>query len=333
MKLQAKAIDLLNTKKSKNWLITGVAGFIGSNIAEALLAHNQTVIGVDNLSTGNMENLEKMLDLLPNAARKKFHFIKGSILDQNICDLAVSNSDVILHHAAKVSVPESITDPSGVSTVNIIGTLNMLRASVASGVERFVYASSSAVYGDLCCRNQGILEELSGNILSPYGLSKKINEMHATYYSTNYNIKTIGLRYFNIYGPNQNPNGMYAAVIAKWIRNLKENKKITIYGDGFNTRDFCFVGDVVSANILSGYSSGSDILNIGTGTETTINQLADTIFSQFYPNRRFEDNCNYDISRTGEIKESVASIKKAREILDFDPIYDLKSGLSEIFKL
>lgn len=298
------------------WLVTGAAGFIGSHLTEALLSAGQEVIGLDDFSTGHKENLPASSD---------FVFIEGTITDINTCREAVRNCDYVLHHAALASVPESMKDPVRYNSVNVSGFVNILQASRESEVKRVVYASSSAVYGD----NDSMpkTENIIGKSLSPYALTKYMNEEYAEFFSRVYGLECVGLRYFNVFGKRQDPNGAYAAVIPRWIAAVKEGRTPVIYGDGMQTRDFCHVKNVVMANILSALCSEASgrVFNIGCGERTSLNELLEKIYSVFAPGH--EVKAVYEKAREGDILHSSASIELARKVLRYEPAIYLEEGL------
>jgi UDP-N-acetylglucosamine 4-epimerase len=258
--------------KNKNLkvLVTGAAGFIGSNLVNFLLNSNQTVIGLDNLSTGNYDNISK----LTKQFKKKFKFIKGDVRNYRTCLKASKNIDIILHNAALGSVPRSIKDPLNSHSTNSTGFLNILHSAHVSNVSKLIFASSSSVYGDY--KKKTKVENSLGKLLSPYAVTKKNNEDYAEVFAKIYNMKIIGLRYFNVFGKNQNPYGPYSAVIPRWINLLINKKSIEIYGDGKTSRDFCFVDNVIQANILAIIENNKNnfqIYNVSAGRETNLKNL------------------------------------------------------------
>lgn len=326
MKLQKKAIDLIQAGGVKVWCVTGAAGFIGSNIIEALLSMDQIVIGIDDYSTGKNENIEYVLDVTHGKAKDHFLMIKASVLNKDEYRSALKDVDILLHNAAKVSVSESILNPLETTNTNVIGFLNLLEICKEFSI-KVVYASSSSIYGNTSSGKLGINEGDVGEILSPYGISKKINEIHANYYSNTNNMVAIGLRYFNVYGDRQNPDGEYAGVIAKWLSLAKAKDKFIIYGDGSNTRDFCHVSDVVSANILAAFHDKSNYFNIGSGKAISIIQLAKLFNELFVKFGGCYLPIEYQNFREGEIKHSLANISLANNVLGYEPCWDLNEGL------
>lgn len=318
-------------KQPKTWLITGAAGFIGSNLLEYLLLLNQRVIGIDNFFSGKPENLES-INITDKAHNFKFYNV--DITDYNVCKKALFDTkiDFILHHAAIASVPLSIVDPKLTTKVNIDGFVNILEIAKDCQVKALIYASSSAVYGD----NTDALkmESKIGNFLSPYALSKYTNELYAEQYAKHYGLCTVGLRYFNIYGPRQNPNSTYSAVIPKWISQILNKQQLHVNGDGTTTRDFCYIANVIKANILACFNStcSCQVYNIGVGESI---QLADLLNHLLDISRK--KNNHYDIKPiykdfiAGDIKHSCASISLARNKINYEPTNDIISGLESVY--
>ena len=302
--------------ENKRWLVTGAAGFIGSHLAETLLSKNQKVVGLDDFSTGKPENI---------AGLKNLEFIEGSITDIKTCLKACKGVDFVLHHAALASVPASMKDPVNYHEVNVSGFLNILQAARENKVKRVVYASSSAVYGDDDLPEK--VENKIGKFLSPYAMTKYLDEVYAEFFTRVYKLECVGLRYFNVFGKRQDPNGAYAAVIPKWIEAVKNNKIPIIYGDGTATRDFCAVQNVVEANLLAALEpeAAGQVFNIGCGKATSLNELLKIIYEVFAPGK--EINFKQEKSRDGDILHSSASIEKAKKILKFQPVLYLKEGL------
>ncbi|MDG1143343.1 MAG: NAD-dependent epimerase/dehydratase family protein [Burkholderiales bacterium] len=320
-------------REPKVWLITGVAGFIGSNLLEALLKIDQKVIGLDNFSTGHRRNLEEVKAILGVSQWERFEFIKGSIGDLSVCEDVCDGVDYVLHQAALGSVPRSIEDPISVNHNNIDGYLNMLVASRDAQVTRFVYAASSAAYGD----HQGIpkVEETIGKPISPYAVTKLVNELYAEVFASTYGFKSIGLRYFNVFGQRQDPNGAYAAVIPKWIASMINDQPIFINGDGETSRDFCFIENVIQANILSAVtdneSASNQVYNVAVGERTSLNQLyfylRDKLAGQFEHLKTARPL--YRDFRVGDVRHSLADISKASNLLFFDPTHRVADGLDK----
>ncbi|EKK0417014.1 NAD-dependent epimerase/dehydratase family protein, partial [Escherichia coli] len=265
--------NLLTSKKK--WLITGVAGFIGSNLLEQLLKLDQDVVGLDNFSTGHQHNLDLVKELVTPVQWSRFKFIKGDIRNLEDCRAACCEAQYILHQAALGSVPRSIKDPIGTNDNNITGFLNMLVAANEQKVKRFVYAASSSTYGT----HPGLpkVEDTIGDPLSPYAVTKYVNELYAGVFSRTYGLESVGLRYFNVFGPRQDPNGAYAAVIPKWVASILNNEVIYINGDGSTSRDFCYIDNAVQANLLAATTLQPDavntIYNVAVGQQTSLNEL------------------------------------------------------------
>jgi UDP-N-acetylglucosamine 4-epimerase len=314
------------------WLITGVAGFIGSNLLEILLQNNQLVIGLDNFSTGNKYNLDEVKSLVNQNQWQNFKFIEADICKFSSCEEACENIDFVLHQAALGSVPRSVEDPITTNLNNIGGFLNMMVAARNAKVKRFVYAASSSTYGDHPSLPK--VEDQIGKPLSPYAVTKYVNELYAEVFGKTYGMQSIGLRYFNVYGPRQNPEGAYAAVIPKWVSNMIEAKPVYINGDGETSRDFCYVANVVQANILSAMTQNSEainnIFNIAVGESTTLNELYKHLRQNLlidYPHLT-DMNANYQDFREGDIRHSLANIDKARIKIGYQPTHNIIQGLS-----
>jgi len=318
---------------SRRWLVTGVAGFIGSNLLEKLLNLGQEVIGIDNLSTGHRHNLDAIKKLVPQEQWKNFRFIEGDIRDLATCASAVDGVDCVLHQAALGSVPRSIKEPITTHESNVSGFLNVLTASKDAGVGRFVYASSSSVYGD----HPGLpkVETDIGKPLSPYAATKYVNEVYADVFSRCYGLETVGLRYFNVFGRRQDPEGAYAAVIPLWFKALLKGEPVYINGDGETTRDFCYVDNAVQANLLAAVCDKPEALNrsynVAYGERNTLNKLFELIgaeIKKYEPDFEAPDPVYRDF-RPGDIRHSLADISQARELLGYEPTHDLASGLSK----
>lgn len=309
--------------KQYSWLITGAGGFIGSHLTEALLSMGQRVTGLDDFSTGYRENIDMAVEA--SGHPENFAFTEGTIASQETCSQVMNGVDFVLHHAAFVSVPASMSNPAKCFDDNASGFVNILEAARVNGVRRVVYATSSAVYGD--DETMPKVESSTGKALSPYALTKYINELCAEFYTRVYGVECVGLRYFNVFGVRQDPNGAYAAVIPKWIDAVTSGKVPIIYGDGEQSRDFCAVQNVVRANILAAMSPDSPgkIFNIGCGIETTLNELLREIYAVFSPER--EAKSVHESPRAGDIVRSTASIEYAREILKYEPAVYLSDGL------
>ncbi|MEX2546828.1 MAG: SDR family oxidoreductase [Chloroflexota bacterium] len=313
------------------WLVTGAAGFIGSHLVERLLQLGQVVVGLDNFATGSARNLDDVLRSVA-AAGDRFALIEGDIRDQATCRRACQGVDVILHQAALGSVPRSIDDPATTNAVNVDGFLNMLVAARDAQVRRFVYASSSAVYGD-----DPRLPKREGNEgtpLSPYAVTKVANELYAGAFQRAYGLEVIGLRYFNVFGTRQDPDGPYAAVIPRWIGALMRGDPCTIYGDGETSRDFCYVANVVQANVLAAQAAASvtgGVYNVAYGRSTTLNglylQLRDHV-QRLRPGATLADKV-HEPFRQGDVRHSLASVRRTTGALGYRPTHDLARGLDE----
>ena len=321
----------------RTWLITGVAGFIGSNLLENLLKLNQKVIGLDNFDTGFQHNIDQAIEDAEGALGKilsqNFTFINGDISNLEDCHLACKGVDFVLHHAALGSVPRSIESPVKTNSTNIDGFLNMLIASRDAKIKRFVYASSSANYGDHPSLPK--VEQNIGNPLSPYAVTKVVNELYANVFFTNYGFNSIGLRYFNIFGKRQDPNGAYAAVIPAWISSILNQDPIFINGDGKTSRDFCYIDNVVQINIMAAISENNDsvnqIYNVAVGEKTSLNELYQ-IIEDLLINRvsgLIKQEPIYREFRDGDVKHSLADIDKAKTLLEYQSNFTLKQGLEE----
>jgi len=319
--------------ETKAWLVTGVAGFIGSNLLEALLKLDQRVTGLDNFSTGRPENLDEVEQSVSSEQWKRFTLLEADICDKEACQKACAGVDRVLHHAALGSVPRSIENPLLSHDINVTAFLNLLQAARESGVERFVYASSSSVYGD-----EPALPKIEGRIgrsLSPYAATKVMNEIYADVFARCYGMETIGLRYFNVFGPRQDPNGPYAAVIPKWIQAMIEDKPLYINGDGETSRDFCYVANVVQVNLHAATTENPEavnqVYNVAIGTRTTLNQLfyelRNRLVPQFPHLTQFKPL--YREFRAGDVRHSHADISRAGKLLGYTPTHSVVDGLDE----
>ena len=318
-------------KDPKIWLVTGVAGFIGSNLLEKLLMLDQTVVGLDNFATGYQKNLEEVQVLVTKDQWKKFRFIKGDIRILDDCKKACLGVDFVLHEAALGSVPRSLEDPIATSENNISGFLNMLIAARDAKVKSLTYAASSSTYGD----HSGLLkvEDKIGKPLSPYAVTKYVNEVYSEVFSRCYGFNSIGLRYFNVFGPRQDPNGAYAAVIPKWISSMIIGEDIYINGDGETSRDFCFIENIVQANILAACAKKvetiNQVYNVAVGQRTTLNELFVYIKTQLNSlsvELQIKDPY-YRNFREGDVRHSLASIEKAITLLGYRPTQTIQQGL------
>lgn len=315
----------------RKWLVTGVAGFIGSNLLEALLKLNQNVVGLDNFLTGHPRNLDEVKSLVLPEQWKNFTFIQGDIRNSAVCHRVCEGVDYVLHQAALGSVPRSIENPIATHEHNLTGFLNILAAARDTGVKRFVYASSSSVYGDHPDLPKE--EDKIGRPLSPYAVTKQVNETYAGVFALAYGLSTIGLRYFNVFGPRQDPNGPYAAVIPKWFSAVIRNEAVYINGDGETSRDFCFVDNVVQANVLAACATDeaaqNQVFNVAYGERITLNELFALILSNastVHPSL-VEAKPVYRDFRPGDIRHSLADIGKARKLLGYNPQYSVRTGL------
>tara|TARA_Y100001935_G_scaffold49308_1_gene41044 strand:+ start:21 stop:1040 length:1020 start_codon:yes stop_codon:yes gene_type:complete len=316
------------------WLITGVAGFIGSNLLEQLLNLNQIIIGMDNLSTGKKKNLDDIKNSCSDKLWSNFTFIEGDICDLDLCYKACRDVDFVLHQAALGSVPRSISDPINTNSSNINGFLNILLASKDSSVKSFTYAASSSTYGDH--PDLPKVEDKIGRPLSPYAITKYVNELYAEIFASAYSFQSIGLRYFNVFGKRQDPLGAYAAVIPKWINAILNQEKLYINGDGETSRDFCYIDNAVQANILAALSPlkfRNNVYNVAVGDRTSLNELffilknalkKEGVFYKFEP--------EYREFRVGDVMHSQASIQKISENLGYQPQFKIKEGVSESIK-
>jgi UDP-N-acetylglucosamine 4-epimerase len=316
----------------QKWLITGVAGFIGSNLLETLLSLDQQVIGLDNFSTGKRKNLDEVKALVSPQQWRRFRFIEGDLCDLRACRRACEGVDFVLHQAALGSVPLSMTDPVGTHHANVTGFVNILAAARDAMAERFVYASSSAVYGD--DPDLPKVEGKTGQPLSPYAATKMMNEIYADVFARAYGFSSIGLRYFNVFGQRQDPEGAYAAVIPKWIAALLQREPVYINGDGETSRDFCFIENVVQANLLAAATSNpaaiNQAYNIAVGQRTTLKEL----FRLINDTLRKRDAAMPDQQpihrdfRPGDVRHSLADISKAKRLLGYAPTHQIQVGLS-----
>jgi UDP-N-acetylglucosamine 4-epimerase len=316
-----------------HWLVTGAAGFIGSNLVEKLLKLGQRVTGLDNLSAGYLHNFEQIEELVGAEVWRNFQFIRGDIRSLEDCVEACNGVNYVLHQAALGSVSRSIEDPILTNASNVTGFLNMLVAARDAKVKRFVYAASSSTYGDHPKLPK--IEDQIGKPLSPYAVTKLVNELYADVFARTYGIQPIGLRYFNVFGPRQDPNGAYAAVIPLWISALIKNGEVAINGDGETSRDFCFIDNVVQANILAAQAGDpaavNQVYNIALGDRTTLNELYQAMCSllvERLPHVQAH-RPKYREFRNGDIRHSQADISKARTLLGFEPTHSVGAGLCQ----
>ncbi len=316
--------------RPRRWLVTGSAGFIGSHLVDALLAAGQQVVGLDNFSTGHRENLDAVRRSVGDAAWRRHAFHEADIADPRACVRACDGVDIVLHQAALGSVPRSIADPLATHASNATGFLNLITAARDAGVARFVYAASSSTYGD----HAGLpkVEESIGRPLSPYAVTKYLNELYADVFGRCYGFATVGLRYFNVFGPRQDPEGAYAAVIPRMLVAMLAGEPVTIYGDGETTRDFCYIDNVVQANLLAALASApaavGEVYNIAVGGRMSLNELHATLAALVRGHRRgVPPPPRYEPFRPGDVRHSQASIDKARERLGYVPTHDVREGL------
>jgi UDP-N-acetylglucosamine/UDP-N-acetylgalactosamine 4-epimerase len=317
----------------RKWLVTGVAGFIGSNLLEELLKLGQIVVGLDNLSTGYLKNLEDVHQEVGDEKWASFTFFQSDTRNLIDCCKACEGIDYVLHQAALGSVPRSISDPISTNQSNLDGTLNMLVAARDSGVKRFVFASSSSVYGDH--PELPKVEDKIGKPLSPYAVTKYVNEIYAEVFERTYGLNTIGLRYFNVFGKRQDPNGAYAAVIPKWVGLFLQGKQPTINGDGTTSRDFTYIQNVIQANLLAATTQNvtitNKVFNVAFGGKITLKELCKIIKDSIAPHNPAVCSIDpiYGPSRMGDIPHSLANINKAKQLLGYKPVFDVKHGLEE----
>jgi len=319
----------------KSWLVTGVAGFIGSSLLQRLLELDQVVVGLDNFSTGNPGNLEDVRKLVGSEAWSRFTFHEGDIRSLDTCRKACEGRELVLHQAALGSVPRSIKDPITSHQSNVDGYLNMLVAARDAQVSRFVYASSSSVYGD----DPGLpkVETRTGNPLSPYAGNKVINELYAGIFGRAYDFNTIGLRYFNVFGPRQDPNGPYAAVMPRWIAALANGETCLIHGDGETSRDFCYVANAVQANLLAAMAPAEvrgEVFNVSYGGTTTLTRLYGMIQERLCALRTdlARKDPEYTPARPGDIRHSQADLTKIKALLGYEPTHSVAEGLDELVR-
>lgn len=317
----------------RRWLITGVAGFIGSNLLQALLKLDQQVVGLDNFVTGYSRNLDQVRDAVGTQAWRNFTSLEGDIRDLRDCRRACAGVDHVLHHAALGSVPRSIEDPLATHESNVTGFVNMLVAARDTGVKRFIYAASSSTYGD----HPGLpkVEEVIGRPLSPYAVTKYANELYADVFARCYGVTSIGLRYFNIFGPRQDPDGAYAAVIPRWIAQFVGREAVYINGDGETSRDFCYVENAIQANLLAATTDNPEALNqlynVAVAERTTLNELFELERELLVDHFPWVRDCHphYREFRDGDVRHSLADISKARKLLAYAPTHRVSEGLKE----
>jgi UDP-N-acetylglucosamine/UDP-N-acetylgalactosamine 4-epimerase len=314
----------------KTWLVTGVAGFIGSNLLQTLLKLNQKVVGLDNFATGHQHNLDEVKSLVTAQQWENFTFHEGDIRHLTDCQNACVGVDYVLHEAALGSVPRSIADPITTNATNISGFLNMLTAARDAQVKSFTYAASSSTYGDHPALPK--IEENIGNPLSPYAVTKYVNELYADVFARCYGFKAIGLRYFNVFGQRQDPNGAYAAVIPKWTASMIAGEDVFVNGDGETSRDFCFIDNTVQANILAATTENdaakNQVYNVAVGDRTTLNELFKAIQIALAENAvNYSKDVVYREFRAGDVRHSQASIEKIQSLLGYEPQYHIDQGI------
>jgi UDP-N-acetylglucosamine 4-epimerase len=317
----------------RTWLITGVAGFIGSHLLETLLRLDQSVVGLDNFATGHKRNLEEIRGGVTAAQWTRFRFVEGDIRTLDDCRQACAGVDYVLHQAALGSVPRSIENPIASNSTNIDGFLNMLVAARDSGAKRFVYAASSSTYGDH--PDLPKVEDVIGRPLSPYAVTKLANELYADVFARTYGFESIGLRYFNVFGSRQDPGGAYAAVVPKWIAAMIRNEPVHINGDGETSRDFCYVANAVQANLLAATvaeaAAANQVYNVAAGDRTTLNQLCELLRAALAPSFAHLEKFKpvYRDFRAGDVRHSLADIGKAKRLLGYEPSHRIGAGLKE----
>ena len=320
-------------RRERHWLLTGSAGFIGSHLLETLLRAGQRVTSLDNFSTGHRANLDAVRRTVGDAAWRRHHFIEGDIADTHACQTACDGVQLVLHQAALGSVPRSLADPLATHSANATGFINILDAARCAGVKRFVYAASSSTYGD----SPGLpkVEHTIGRPLSPYAVTKYLNELYADVYSRCYGIETMGLRYFNVFGPRQDPNGPYAAVIPLWAAQMLRAEPCVVNGDGETSRDFCFVANAVQANLRAALveqpASLNQVFNVAVGQRTTLVQLHELLaaaLTRLDPGLRVPPPAKRGF-RDGDVRHSLADIGKARDLLGYTPSHDVRAGLEQ----
>lgn len=331
MKTRYEQTQIELRESPRTWLITGVAGFIGSNLLETLLKLDQKVVGLDNFATGHQQNLDEVQHLVSNEQWTRFKFVNGDIRDLEACNVACKGVDYVLHQAALGSVPRSINDPITTNETNISGFLNMMVAARDAKVQSFTYAASSSTYGDHPALPK--VEENIGNPLSPYAVTKYVNELYADVFARSYDFKSIGLRYFNVFGKRQDPNGAYAAVIPKWVASMIRSEDVYINGDGSTSRDFCFIDNAVQANVLAATSpedAKNQVYNVAVGDRTSLNELFEHLKLELAESGRFySKDAIYRDFRTGDVKHSQADISKAKRLIGYEPEFNVGDGLKQ----
>lgn len=315
----------------RRWLVTGAAGFIGSNLVETLLRNGQHVVGMDNFATGHRRNLEEVARLVGAEAWSRFTLHEADIRDLDACCQGARGVDHVLHQAALGSVPRSIADPITSTQTNVMGFVNMLDAARRAAVKSFVYAASSSTYGDHPALPK--VEEVIGNPLSPYAATKLVNEIYAAVYRRSYGFAATGLRYFNVFGPRQDPNGAYAAVIPKWTAAMIQGREIVINGDGETSRDFCYIANAVQANLRAALAPAAvqgEVFNVAVGARTSLNDLFDKIRATLAEHQRpYHRAPVHGEFRPGDVRHSLAAIDKAAKLLGYAPSHTVDQGLGE----
>lgn len=316
----------------RNWLITGVAGFIGSNLLETLLKLNQTVVGLDDFATGHQRNLDEVQGVVTKEQWRRFRFIKGDVRELADCQRACEGVDYVLHQAALGSVPRSLNDPITTNSVNIDGFLNMLVAARDAKVQSFTYAASSSTYGDHPALPK--VEAHIGKPLSPYAVTKYVNELYAEVFQRSYGFNTIGLRYFNVFGRRQDPDGAYAAVIPKWTAAMINGDEVFINGDGETSRDFCYIDNAVQANLLAATTerpeARNQVYNVAVGDRTTLNDLFQALKNGLQAQQKIYSLAPaYREFRAGDVRHSLADVSKANTLLGYAPTHRIQNGIAE----
>jgi UDP-N-acetylglucosamine/UDP-N-acetylgalactosamine 4-epimerase len=316
--------------ESAIWLVTGAAGFIGSNLVETLLMAGQRVRGLDNFATGHRSNLESVRHMVEEKAWSRFTLIEGDICDYDTCEAAIQGASYVLHQAGLGSVPRSLANPLATNEVNVMGFLNIMECARLASVKGFVYAASSSTYGDELALPK--IEDRIGNPLSPYAVTKLVNELYAKVYLRCYGFRATGLRYFNVFGPRQDPNGAYAAVIPKWIAAMIGNEDLVINGDGETSRDFCYVQNAVQANLkaaLAQTDAQGEVYNVAVGDRTTLNDLFRMLQAELGARKiHYTKDPRYDAFRAGDVRHSQADISKAARKLGYRPTHSVSQGIA-----